>query len=114
MEFHPTFNLDLNGSLREVGIYGHTAATMDAMIGYISDKYGPPLIDRSEVQNKIGNRFPTTTATWIDSRGTQIVIRAGGENGKVDGASFTIRSATKQAEYVKWQLEQLQHARDNL
>jgi hypothetical protein len=90
----PSFNMTADGTVHKVSFSGE-ASQMQAIILLLTTKYGPPKLEKSEVQNGFGNKFDTLAATWADTSGTTIEIRAGGENGKVSGGSFSIRSAAR-------------------
>ncbi len=90
----PRFIMAADGTVHEVSFSGD-AGQMQAIIVLLTTKYGPPKLEKSEVQNGFGNKFDTLAATWADTSGTTIEIRAGGENGKVSGGSFSIRSASR-------------------
>ena len=93
-EVSPDFEVTSDGTVNKVSFSGE-ASQMQAIILLLTTKYGPPKIEKGEIQNGFGNKFDTLAATWIDARGTMIDVRAGGQNGKVSGGRFSILSAAK-------------------
>jgi len=109
----PGFSMTADGTVHKVSFSGE-AGQMEAIILLLTTKYGQPKLEKSEVQNGFGNKFDTLAATWMDTRGTIIEIRAGGENGKVSGGSFSIRSAASVSSEAESAAKTLDAARAKL
>ena len=109
----PSFNMTADGSVHKVSFSGE-ASQMQAIILLLTTKYGPPKLEKSEVQNGIGNKFDTLAATWVDTRGTMIKVRAGGENGKVSGGSYSMLSAARVSSEAENATKRLDAARAKL
>ncbi len=113
LSVHPIFDLTPDGVVNQVSFTG-LASEMQGIILSLGMRFGSPAIKKSEVQNAVGNKFEVLAATWIDARGTVLEVKAGGQNGKVNGGSLSIRSANRVISDAKLATKKLMSAEAKL
>jgi len=86
------FQLDEQGALVSIKYNNIFGEPIVGLVKVLSDKYGSPLIENEEIQNRLGSKFPLQIYHWTDARGNMIEVKSSCE--KIGQGCFQIKAAS--------------------
>lgn len=105
------FQMDSDGRLQAVD-GSPSSGQVPNLVNSLSMKYGPPLIEESIFQTVGGAKYPNKTSSWIDAKGTQILITE--HKTKLGDGSIEISSKSNQDAIALRRAQSLSSASKNL